>query len=413
MNRNFDEKLKDKIIDLIETDFQPYNPENWNKLELMMKEKKGILFLNKSMYKIAAVIALFALGIIFTFYSITRESSLIEKSLTTTKQKVIDTKTSTIPETSTEETTEIYEKPNDQDSKRNINENTLKGDRIAQEFIVTQVNSHSEDRSVSLDKAEEIDMNKRKIFSKKTEFQLLVDQTIDKMKFLTNRTSFPLPKNYANNDEIVKFGFILSSTFGLHQEDNKIRMGIGGGVTASLPIYKNWNFLTGISLLNQKTNSFNQQQPFISSSEKNLKNVLVDIWSLDLPISLKYDFELLETNMFVVAGITSSTNLIKDTESSYVFNETVAVESNEEDENGNPILIFRMFNRTEKVNKSEKGPLLFQFAKWFNLSFGVEIPYRNNDYRIYLEPYIKYPFRSGSKNNIKSSNIGFNVGISF
>ncbi|PHQ56034.1 MAG: hypothetical protein COC16_04025 [Lutibacter sp.] len=225
--------------------------------------------------------------------------------------------------------------------------------------------------------------------------------TINEIELALEKTNGTETKNRA-----VTFSLVLSPIINYNQANQNSDINFGGGILLDIPIFKNFDIYTGILIVNQRID-FQENTLQEVSSGKQLKSKKSVLTGLDIPINLKYNFEMNTNKMFVAVGLSSVTYLKENIESTYQISSTVLTES--VDVFGNSILVSNTITTLEKETESLGTFNNFYFGKIINLSFGIELPFKNSRQSITIEPYFKYALGAITSENINFSSGGLNL----
>jgi hypothetical protein len=124
------------------------------------------------------------------------------------------------------------------------------------------------------------------------------------------------------------------------------------------------------------------------------QNYGVSMFNIDIPVNLKYDFNLKKTSFYLMAGLSSGT----------FANETYTYYYNY------PALPSPSLQAPHSLS-SQKSFDSFYFGKMLNVAFGYGYPIGRN--HIILEPFLKYPLGGVGAQNIRLGTGGINLKLNF
>ncbi len=209
-----------------------------------------------------------------------------------------------------------------------------------------------------------------------------------------------------NKSKKITVGLAVSSIVNYDQGNQNSNVSLGGGILLDIPIYKNFDINTGLLVSNQKLN-LQENSLVVLASGSQLKSKRAVLTGLDIPINLKYNFSMSNSDMFIAVGLSSVSYLKEDIESTFQQSSTIYSESI--NEFGALVRTSDIVN-TFRTDKESRGSLTnFNFGNILNFSFGVELPFKNGGQSIILEPFFKYALKSISSENIDLSSVGLNL----
>lgn len=460
MKDNFDKILRDKIKEVTENRDLPYNPEHWKMLVAKKnRNKKRTLFY----WRFAAflVLSLFVGGLgKFLF-----DKSYEEKP--TKQELIIDDKNDSLRKNNLKKDENILITESDIDSLKSIETRVTQIDSAS---IKTKFNSKF-NTPLETDKtgnANRITQNKQK--KQKTEIDktnLLADKAIALKDSIKNDSLIHIDDLLLKNEKIVqnisdikrdtlsnnnfivnleetlkkdslnikkeliaeleeensnekmqrkpiKIGVNLSPIFNSNQESENSNIGFAGGVSVEIPISNKFDIYTGIIYTNQKFNL--QQQTNILAdgvSAKNESQLILEeavITGIEIPINIKYNFTIAKKNLFVSAGVSSTSNFKENIEANYIVNDRT--QTSLQDSFGNSIIQYELVQTYEKV-VTPNGSNNFNFASILNMSLGVEFPMNKGRQSIIVEPYFKYSLKPVTQQKVNFSSAGIFLRYNF
>ncbi|MFA7419676.1 MAG: hypothetical protein WCZ90_08310 [Melioribacteraceae bacterium] len=412
-NEEFDLKLRERIKDALETEHEEFTSESWDRFEakLLYSERKKRF---TSILRIAATILLFAAGgvsLVFVYNRFSSGTSFISKHDAGNSKTMVDSS-----------------------GKENINAGSLtnSGEQVAPRKTNYVSNSAASKRKKSFTgKAENtiavndnvtaqntlaakngtdtlLATNNREAGSKplveKADSSLLPVNVnaVAKQDLPPGINELRLSASEKQSKSSVRFGANVSSIVNYDQANNNSKLNVGGGLFVEIPLLKNLVVYSGVSLTNQTINYQNTAEQTLALG-KHVKSKDLKLTGLDIPVNLKYRFNIAEADFFVSTGFSSLTFLNESIETKYGVNTL---------EKGNGVGIMQTVS-TEEVETNSLGSFNnFFFAKILNISIGVELPINSRNLLL-IEPYLKYS--AGPLKSVKAypSMFGVNLGIVF
>ncbi|WP_422079461.1 outer membrane beta-barrel protein [Ulvibacterium sp.] len=205
----------------------------------------------------------------------------------------------------------------------------------------------------------------------------------------------------------IRFGVVLSPMVNYNQGTGQSNVTFSGGAALEVPVLKNIDFYTGLSLINQRIH-FEENALFNRGEGTQLKSRQVILTGLELPLNLKYNFRIGEKQWFATAGVSSTTYFQEEVESTFQDTRIVF------DEGLNGVTEARTQEslRTERENaQSESGS--FNFAGILNLSIGIELPINNKKQSLIVEPFINSSLSPVTRENVDFTNGGVKLRLNF
>jgi hypothetical protein len=140
--------------------------------------------------------------------------------------------------------------------------------------------------------------------------------------------------------------------------------------------------------------SFSSKAAVTVASVPAFQNYGVSMFNIDVPVNLKYDFNLKKTSFYLVAGLSSGT----------FANETYTYYYNY------PALPSPSLQASHSLS-SQKSFDSFYFGKMLNMAFGYGYPIGRN--HLILEPFLKVPLGGVGAQNIRLGAGGINLRLNF
>ena len=444
MEDKFDKILSNKIRELSNNNEIPYNPEHWNMLLSKKNKKKKRIFLY---WKYAAVIlmALFAGGLGNYFYksSISNEnmkpkiifdktndslrldtlkknpnviiSSINVDSLININSKIVvkDSTNKIIPHISKKRG---FKAINTKVAKNNTKLKNASNNKVEIDSIILKksdlINKIENDfivQSVS-DTLKDVALIKEEIVLKEKE--VTKDSLIEKENLIAlveeEKTKLE------NSKRAVKVGLSLSPILDSYQENENSNIGFSGGVMIEIPLFKNFHINSGVYYADQKLD-LNKPSNYLvdgvsAKESKQIVNKEAVIKGIEIPLNIKYNFNVNKKNVFVSAGFSSTSYITENIESEYLVNNRTELST--QDSFGNNIVQYNLVQLSEKVITENKSNA-FNLANALNFSLGIELPVNKQHQSIIIEPYFKYSLQSVTQQKIDFNSAGVHLRYNF
>jgi hypothetical protein len=460
MQEEFDNKFGQRIRDVFENRQVSYRADDWDKL-LAKKSERKRRFIILPVHKWAVIFILFLLlggtGGLFLYNSFQNPGSEIELD----QNEIIGRSDSD------EELRKNIEVGGDQDTLQNQNEDNfpkLQNRFNENEELITNTNqpektppnvtSEKNDKNTPnivpeqfsdnqfLREKEKLVSNEKTILEEdslavntdKSELLVKVDRLKDSIAQDLNSENFKADDELADLEAIDSlsnkladlaaeetqetkrkskaptFGLVLAPVVNYDQADQNTDVHVGGGVLVEIPVSKNFDIYTGLLVANQRVNiQDNTLQELSSGTQLKSKNAILT--GLDIPLNVKYNFEMYKNKMFIAVGFSSMTYFKENVESTYQVSSTVFSEAS--NTFGDVVLVATTTNVLETEIESKGTFNKFHFGKIINFSYGIEIPLKNHRQSIILEPYYKYSLEPVSSENLIFSSAGLNLKLNF
>lgn len=392
MNDKFHKKLTKTFRKKFENYSEPYNAENWFKLQqrLISLKRKRII-----KYSLAMAASLGLGIIIITLFSIYPEDytkTRIGRNINKDTRESINKSTS------------------DMDSE------TVKSQESRSSVMADLTFSKDEVLVSESNIVEMKEEKKRKVSSENKESRLmesLLERRFDIRKpvKLKNNKSLVVENNYyipasEKKQENFRLGFVFSPLVNQAKNDYDTEIGFAGGVASEISLFSQLSLDVGVLLSRQvigidsKIENSQETGVYGGSSSKKMDVQLV---VLDIPVNLKYNvMENSGGSIFVSAGISSLVYFDEKYKSTYYAETLLAIDGNSE-----PIVT--VFKEEEKSIKPFNR---VDAAKILNLSVGVNYRLKNG-MNVQIEPFIKYPVRPITSENIKLGSGGIQFRVYF
>lgn len=449
MKDDFDKILSDKIREVSNNSEIPYNPEHWNMLQAKVKnEKKRVFFY----WKIAAFLLIFLLaGGIGTY--LFNEDSTIKNNKN--PQIILDTKNDSLRIDSLKTNKAIFITSSDFDSINNnsktpdidsinvrkkhillFKNNTKKLENgIAKNTKIATPNSIN----IKVDSSQFLTnnlLNNKALANSNTKLiskTLVSDSIVNSVDIAENYTNTQLKKDtlaikedllatLEKTDEVIektskkalKFGVEVSPIFDYNQDNGNSNIGFAGGITVEIPISSKFDVNTGVFYADQKLN-LNQSTALYSdvvSSKSNSQLITEEaiIKGIEIPLNVTYNFSVAKKDLFVAAGVTSTSYIKETIESNYLVNGRSEIST--QDYLGNNIVKYELVQTNSKVT-TEANSSTFNFANYLNVSFGIKLPINKQRQSIIIAPYFKYSLKPLTHQQIDFNSGGVHLRYNF
>lgn len=412
-NEEFEIKLRERINNALETETEEFSPESWDKFEakLLYSERKKRF---TSVLRIAAAILLFAAGgvsLIFVYNRFSSGTSYVAKHDAGNSKAIADTSgkeninadslINSDEQAAPQKTNFIS---NNAASKRKKTFNRKTENAIAlNDNVIAQNTLAAKNNADTLLASNNGAAGSKPVIERADSSRIPVNiNAVAKQDLPSGINELRLPELEKPSKGSVRFGANVSSIVNYDQANNNSKLNVGGGLFVEIPLLKNLVVYSGVSLTNQTINYQNAAEQTLALG-KHVKSKDLKLTGLDIPVNLKYRFNIAETDFFVSTGFSSLTFLNESIETKYGVNTL---------EKGNGVGIMQTVSREEVETNSLGSFKDFFFAKIFNISFGVELPINSRNL-ILIEPYLKYS--AGPLKSVKAypSMFGVNLGIVF
>ncbi|REE81721.1 hypothetical protein BX611_1257 [Lutibacter oceani] len=451
MEDKFDKIFSAKVKEVTENNEAPYNPEHWNLLLAKKKKnKRRVLFY----WPVAAFLIIAVLGGLGKYFF---SNSDLKQQIN--PKIILDSKNDSLRIDSLKNNDKIYISSSEFDSLNNSNtiiseidtvnaysknKSTKNGYSKAKEVIVSN-EIKTKDAIILKDKIskkinDSVNVDIHKIFNNLNNENKQITQIIDKELnndsitnnnaiVITNqklkKDSLNLKKDIslledneviteANSKKPIKLGVDLAPSYNYNQESESSNVGFVGGITVDIPISNKFDINTGILYADQTINlnkpASNLSDIVSSKSSSQIIEKQAIIKGIEIPFNLKYNFSIDKKDLFIAAGITSTTYIKDNIEEIYLVNNRA--ESSSLDAYGNNIVRYELIQTNNKVvtpNDSNN----FNIANILNFSFGIELPVNMKQQSIIIEPYFKYSLMPVTKQNLDFSSVGVHLRYNF
>ncbi len=206
-----------------------------------------------------------------------------------------------------------------------------------------------------------------------------------------------------SGDKGLSFSFYAGSFFN-YAEGSESNLNFGAGFSSDIRLSKNIKLSTGLNLANNKLD-FNQNIPGstnksfqdlrllsnTSTSQTTISHYKAELLSLDIPLNIKYTIKPDQSDLYILAGLSSGTYLQE------VYGARLQTFSN----SGS----FNAATTDEQITKKLEH---FDLARTLNVSFGFSAKLSKSQ-KITIEPFLKYPLAGLGTENIKFGSSGVNI----
>ncbi|UMB54683.1 hypothetical protein MKD41_04245 [Lutibacter sp. A64] len=449
MKDDFDKILSDKIREVSNNNEIPYNPEHWNMLQAKVKnEKKRVFFY----WKIAAFLLIFILAGGIGSYLFNEDYTIKNNK---NPQIILDTKNDSLRIDSLKTNNAIFITSSDFDSINN-NSKTPVVDSISapKKYTLPLKNNTKKVESAIAKNTKTATPNTISIKVDSTEFSpensLNNDALANSNIELNNNTivsdslinSENIAKNYINTqlkkdtlafkeellakleeaEEIIektskkalKFGVEVSPIFDYNQDNGSSNIGFVGGITVEIPISSKLDVNTGVFYADQKLNLSQSTALYsdVVSAKSNSQLITEEaiIKGIEIPLNVTYNFSVATKDLFVAAGVTSTSYIKETIESNYLVNGRSKIST--QDYLGNNIVKYELVQTNSKVT-TEANSSTFNFANYLNVSFGIKLPINKQRQSIIIAPYFKYSLKPLTYQQIDFNSGGVHLRYNF
>jgi len=417
MHKLFDKFLASRISEVFENHQEAYKPDDWEKLYAKMNQGKTKTLILFPFIAKAASVALF-LGL--SIFTVNDKEQLKERNIETfaaISNEIVNQKDSTLNEAP---------KRTNSNNKRQaivLLDNKTKNQGLGKQNVF----------EIGIENTDSILIVKSDSIKTKASFDLqIVDIKKDVEK--QNDEPNPLKTDSLKNDllydyaefEILDnkkkekrfdFGVEVKSVSNYANEGEGSSFNVGGGISTSWHISKNFSFSTGMLLAhqsmdynqNQSTNRLLESKDAMYAAPNSIEMVdlntaesTVEFLGIDIPLNMQFKHK----RLILTTGVSSL--LFVQEKYSYSYNSVVTntkyntVSDKYETEN--------TVNQVETKEKSEVFSR-FDFARLVNLAVGYQIPLSTGD--LVFEPYVKLPIGNISSYDIKMGSGGLAVRYNF
>ncbi len=221
----------------------------------------------------------------------------------------------------------------------------------------------------------------------------------------------------------VRLG-VYAASFVNYAKGSTNQTNAGAGFSAEIRIARNLKVVTGLTLAKNSLNynggvptsavqsnlfapaafgagnqlssaaSYSHSAAVTVASVPAFQNYGVSMFNIDVPLNLKYDFNLKKTSFYLMAGLSSGT--FASETYTYYYNY--------------PALASPSLQAPHSVS-SQRNFDNFYFGKMLNLAIGYGYPIGRN--HIILEPFVKYPLGGVGAQNLRLGSGGINLKLNF
>ncbi len=437
MEDKFDKILSNKIKEVFDNRDVAYNPEHWNMLIYKKgKKKKRVLFL----WRFAGVALLFIMASSMGKFLFSNDESLQKNEI----EIVVEENNNLINEKSLDNSVLIEDNDPNNNMISEIDDVNSKTETTQKIKNNTKIKSNS--NAISISNEDEVnsstlayktdsqkDSLKENIFENDNMLIENIVQNDAKIDSLENSKSSEKynekidieeliadqdDEDDNDNEEInkksIKIGLNISPMINYIQENENSNIGFSSGVTVEVPILKKFDIYTGILYTNQKFNLYQQDNiltDVVSKGGVQLKSEESTMKGIEIPINVKYNFEVKNNILFVSAGFSSTSYFKENIASDYVVNTKTSVSTT--DFYGNNIIAYKLVQSKKGVVTEQTPTDGFTFVSMLNLSFGMEFPIKSKQQAIVIEPYFKYSLSPITQREVDHTNVGFYLRYNF
>jgi len=436
MKEDIDAIIVGQIKGVLDQWEEPYRPEDWEKLQRKRKkDRRGILWL--PLRYAGLLLVLFTTGVLVHYFSEWGAKETPDLPLEQIKERVNrDKKEQENPFKHTVRPQQHRNTPDDTEvtasqEKIGVRIQSKKGKNIRSPAIELRTQAENKARKNHLNGQR--DSLKELFHSNDLEGMALKEGTLknshedmENIKHVTKEEekvaqtdkedgALELPDEEKFNEETldeilrhkIRVGLVFSPMVNYNQSTGESHMTLSGGAVVEVPLVKNIDLYTGLSILNQRIHF--EENPVNEIGEgTQLKSRQAILTGLELPINLKYNFKIKGNPWFATAGVSSTTYFQEKVESTFQETETIFVEG----ENGGVTTRIENSFRTESEDvRSESGD--FNFAGILNVSIGIELPINNKKQSLVVEPFFHHSLVPVTRENINFNNAGVKLRFNF
>lgn len=222
-----------------------------------------------------------------------------------------------------------------------------------------------------------------------TDVKLLVEEKTNNKESEGNKAIAKTENKKTKHNEKRQFYYGLSSTINLStiKQQAIVSPMVGLGVVAGISFNKSFSLETGLQLSSHKyytTGEYFKPKAGVMPANMKVEDMIGKVNTIDLPISLKYNFSSLQKNLFVTTGL--SNTIITDEHN--VYDVTV---------NGQAMSMIGDYNKTKFIPVSS-----------INFSVGYQKQLGKN-FIAQAEPYIQIPLRGTGVGYMPVTNFGLRL----
>ncbi len=420
MHKLFDKFLASRISEVFHNHQEAYKPDDWEKLYAKMNQGKTKTLIMFPFIAKAATVALLLGLSVFTvndkeqmkernidFYSVISNENVIQED-STLNQVSIQSKSA-----SQDRVIVRIDKENRNKGFGKLDEQIAETENIDTIVFVksdTLINKTSYDLQI-------VDI-KKDIETQKEEIKKINDLKTEspKSNLLYDYSEFEVVENEKKENRF-DFGVEVTSVTNYANEGEGSGFNLGGGISTSWHISKNFSFSTGMLLAhqsmdysqNQSSNRVLESKDAIYAAPNSIEMVdlntaesTVEFLGIDIPLNVQFKHK----RIILTTGVSSL--LYVQEKFSYSYNSIVTnTKYNTVSDK------FETQNSVNQVETQEKSEIFsrFDFARLINLAVGYQIPLSKGD--LVFEPYVKLPIGNISSYDIKMGSGGFAVRYNF
>ncbi len=444
MDKSFDNIFKNKIQQSFEAHQEPFNPDDWDKMEAkLMEEKNRKLIWLPLLTKAASIVLLVGITALF-FYKLGRNDynkSISETKITNFEEKHISnndsrklynndfynlnrsfTGSTVLPKLSNKTIFNNFTFQNNFKTNKPINQNY--NIRNNNKFVAK---NNTKQNSINNQKNKQIiennftvaDTNKylveNNLFDTDTNTfvveNIAINDSLKIIKKIVNKDSLLAEiANIKNDNEIIvskkknqKFdlGVSMSSLYNYSDIASTSSPNIGGGIVSNYWITKNIAFNSGISISQQSINFETEAlaSNVYSDQIENFSNMQIEtidskhtFVGIDIPVNISFK----ANNFMFTTGFSSIAYIYESNE----YNYYERIQNNNYDGNIYNLDNAYTLNATSSTTKNyfpQQNNL--DLVKLLNISAGYRLPLKKGSFIV--EPYVKYPIGKRTSQNIK------------
>ena len=399
MQKLFNKILKKKIKKVFNNHREAYNPDDWEKMRVLLTGKKRGLIIWMQIAKAASVVLFVGVS---TFYVNRNDDTQHSKNINTEQNKVYNTENKPLKETIKFSTLNKHKISLSENVKNRIYPYT-------EQTINNDLNKIDENNRVAVNKSDStISANKIKTAENKlndslskslqiqlTEYQLLAVEEEHKSRF--------------------DFAVAIASMYSYSSQATNGSINMGAGFSASYNLSEKLSISSGLLIAKQSLsynsgsldmlfdNSANNYETNVSKLNDNTSSdSQIEFIGLDIPLNVKYKIK----KLIITTGISSLVYISeKNIYSSYKLISNTAFNSTSNK--------YETVNTLQNVQIEEKTSAFssMDFAGLLNLSVAYQLPLNKGS--ITFEPFIKYPISKISSADLKIGSGGLSLQYCF
>ncbi len=419
MHKLFDKILATRISEVFQNHQEVYNPGDWEKLRAMMKQDKKRTIIWIPYFAKAATVALLLGLSVFTVNDIEQKDENNKGDIASISNKIE-------PQIDTADNQTIFiGKANNQEPVIAFFNRKSRSNGIEKSVVKTNGKENDEIVLLKSDTLENKDNSeiqlvdtKKEIDKQKEQIKKIDNSKPDSLKInsLDDNSDFLIVDDQ-KKDKRFNFGVEVASVSNYASEGEGSSLNVGGGISTSWHIAKNFSLSSGM-LIARQSMSYSKNESsdmlmngvaadYASSNSLNMIDVntaesKLEFVGIDIPINIQFSHK----RMTITTGVSSL--LYVQEKYSYSYN-SIVTNTKYNSTAGK----FETQNSVKQVKTQEKSEIFnrFDFARLLNFAVGYKIPLSKGD--LVFEPYVKLPIGDISSYQIKMGSGGFALRYNF